>query len=206
MDEKLRREMIFKVLGWGTFVYLIVVGYSINQSGLFEFRSDTRQDVVDSKGKLHKAFEELENAQFERADQLESEARESNDRITRRVAEAKASPEDAMEAKDREKKEQPREDKFSDAAKLKVEAAQLRMDVFLAREQRMDSHQRAQGLIGGALFYGLVLYPVLVWGVYKRTDPGVGTEKDVIPLKWALVYAFAMGILTCVVAYRTAMN
>ena len=199
--------MIIKVLGWGTFVYLIVVGYSINQSGLFEFRPDTRQDVVDAKGKTHQAFENLERAKFERADQLESEARALSDGIVQPATETKASTEGAMEAKDPGKKERSREEKLSDAAKLKIEAAQLRMEVYLAREQRKDSHQRAQGLIFGAFIFGLVMYPLLVWGTYKRTDPGGGsTERDVIPLKWALAYAFAMGLLTILVAYRTAMN
>lgn len=43
MDENLksdnlkyRREMIFKVLAWGTFVLLLVWGYSLTQSHLFE--------------------------------------------------------------------------------------------------------------------------------------------------------------------------
>jgi hypothetical protein len=46
MDEKSksRYETTLKVLGWGMAVYLLVLGYSITQSGLFELRTDSTEE------------------------------------------------------------------------------------------------------------------------------------------------------------------
>ena len=46
MDDKSksRYETTLKVLGWGMTVYLLILGYSITQSGLFELRSASLEE------------------------------------------------------------------------------------------------------------------------------------------------------------------
>lgn len=200
MDEKLkhRREVIFKVLAWGTFVYLIVVGYSINQSGLFEFQSDEKrklrdEQALDSTKRERLVFKELDDVKLKRANQLEEQA-------------ANAEPTPTPNAPARVAENNLGETKPPDPSKLRVEAAQLRMDVYLSREERDDGRDRAAGLMFGALAYSL-LYPFVVWKVYTRTDPGEELkEKDVFTVRMALVYAIGMGFLTCIVAFMTALR
>lgn len=47
MDDKskARYETTLKVLGWGMTVYLLILGYSITQSGLFELRADSTEET-----------------------------------------------------------------------------------------------------------------------------------------------------------------
>lgn len=182
MDEKLkfRHETIFKVLAWGTVIYFLVMGYSVNQSGLFEWQAP---DVS--------VFKDLDGAKKEQATRLDSEATKLEASITRNVAEV-IGPE--------------QKDRASEAAKLRVEAAQLRADIYLAQEERKDGRERAKGLIIGAFVYSL-MYPIVVWLVYKRTglDKGV-TEKDVVPLGVAIAYSIFMSIATCWTALATALR
>jgi hypothetical protein len=165
MDEKLkyRRELIFKVLAWGTFVLLLVWGYSLTQSNLFELkRAATEEAELETK---------LEIARNNQAEQLEREAATANN---------------------------------SNSAKSRVEAAQIRVDNYLAKEVRYDQQRRAVGLVIGAFIYCMI-YPILVWFVYKRTELGAGaTEKDVVPLWAALVYAIVISLSTFITAFLIA--
>ena len=152
MDENLkyRRELIFKVLAWGTIVLLIVWGYSLTQSSLFELKGAENEEAA-----------------------LETELE---------IATAQ----------------------LNNNAKEKVDAAQLRLENYRAKKVRDDSKWRAVGLIIGASIYCMI-YPILVWLVYKRTDPGVGTtEKDIVPLRAALIYAMVMSLSTFITAFLTA--
>jgi hypothetical protein len=158
MDENLkyRREIIFKVLAWGTFILFLVWGYSLTQSNSFELWAPYEQ----SFGK----FVEARNIQ---ANQLDTAA--------------------------------------NSTPAQKVEAAQIRLDLQLAKELRMDSQRRAIGLICGALFY-CILYPIIGWGVYKRTALGDGTsDKDVaFSSGHALIFAIGMSLATFITAFLTA--
>lgn len=60
MDEKLkyRRELIFKVLSWGTIVYLLVLGYAVNQSSLFEMKPAASEEI-DLEVKKKRQVEQL---------------------------------------------------------------------------------------------------------------------------------------------------
>jgi hypothetical protein len=60
MDGAARREVIFKVLGWGTIVYILIIGFALDKHALFELRSPpasarlqqaqrTHADALDSK-------------------------------------------------------------------------------------------------------------------------------------------------------------
>jgi hypothetical protein len=180
MDEKLkfRRETIIKVLTWGTVIYFLVLGYSVNQSGFFEWHAPDVQ-----------VFKDLDDAKKEQARRLESEATKLEASTPRNVA----------EGVDAEPK-----DKASEAAKRRVEAAQLRVDVYLAQEERKDGKERAKGLIIGAFVFSL-MYPIVVWLVYKRTGTGA-TEKDVVPQGVAIAYAIFMSIATCWTALATALQ
>lgn len=158
MDENLkyRREMIFKVLAWGTFVLLLVWGYSLTQSNSFELLAP-----------YEKNFRSLVKARTDEAKEIEDTAKTHADR---------------------------------------VKAAQMRLDIHLAEELRNDSQRRAIGLICGALIY-CVIYPVVVWGVYKRTALSNGdTDKDVaFPPKHALIFAIVMSLATFMTAFLTAL-
>lgn len=163
MDEetRARREIIFKVLGWGGVVYLLVTGFALNQHSLFELNPPERN-------------EQLYETQISHADALD---RQSN----------------AL-----------RETDPVGAAKLRVDAAKIRVEVGEARKDQSDSWYRAAGLIVAVVIYS-VAYPLIVWLVYTRTDSGgTLTESDPIPLRLALVYAIAMGLLTSVAALTTA--
>lgn len=180
MDEKVRfrHETIFKVLAWGTVIYFLVLGYSVHESGLFEWHAP-----------YVPVFEDLDKAKNEQATRLDSEARELEDSI-------RGNPAEVVDAQQK--------NKASEAAKLKVEAAQLRTEIYLAQEERKDGHERARGLVIAAFVYS-VTYPVIVWLVYKRTRTGV-TEKDVVPGAVAVAYAIFMSIATCVTALMTALR
>ena len=161
MDEavKYRREVTFRVLAWGTFVLLVVWGYSLTQSDLFELRDPAPEET------------QLEIAKYNQAEQLIREAGAANTSIS---------------------------------ARSKVEAAQIQLDVYLAKEVREDRKRRAVGLIIGAFVYCLV-YPVAVWFVYKRAEAGTGAaEKDVLPQTLALLYAIGMSVSTFCTAFLTA--
>jgi hypothetical protein len=158
MDENLkyRREMIFKVLAWGTFVLFLVWGYSLTQSNSFELLAP-----------YEKNFRNLVQARTDEAKEIEDTAKTHADR---------------------------------------VKAAQMRLDIHLAEELRDDSQRRAIGLICGTLIY-CVIYPILVWGVYKRTAPGdCTTDKDVaFSLRHALIFAIIMSLATFITAFLTAL-
>lgn len=38
-NDRIRRELILKVLGWGTVVYFLLTGYALNQHELFELKA-----------------------------------------------------------------------------------------------------------------------------------------------------------------------
>ena len=170
MDDtrKFRHEMIFKVLAWGTVIYFFVLGYSVNQSGLFEWHAPDVQ-----------VFKDVDEAKKEQATRLETEAKKLED--------------------SQQKKNEPYE-----VGKRRVEAAQLRMEIYLAQEERKDGRERAKGLIIAAFVYSIA-YPIVVWLVYKRTGTGV-TDKDVIPVGVAVPYAILMSIATCWTALATALR
>ena len=170
MDEtqKSRHDMILKVLAWGTVIYFFVLGYSVNQSGLFEWHAPDVQ-----------VFKDVDRAKEEQATRLETEAKTLED--------------------SEQKKAEP-----SEVGKRRVEAAQLRMENYLAQEERKDGRERAKGLIIAAFVYSL-MYPVVVWLVYKRTGTGV-TGKDVVPVGVAVAYAIFMSIATCWTALATALR
>jgi len=160
MDENLKykREMIFKVLAWGSFVLLLVWGYSLTQSNSFELWAPYEQNFLNFV-----------------------EARESHANAL--DGPANSTPDD------------------------KAKAAQIRLDNHLAKELRQDSQDRAIGLICGALIY-CIIYPIVVWVVYKRTALGDGaTDKDVaFPLKYALIFAIGVSLATFITAFLTAWN
>jgi hypothetical protein len=62
MDGDARREVILKVLGWGTVVYFLIIGFALDKHALFELRSPPG-----SAG--------LQRAQLAHADALDSKAR-----------------------------------------------------------------------------------------------------------------------------------
>lgn len=158
MDENLkyRREMIFKVLAWGTFVLFLVWGYALTQSNLFELCAPYEDN-----------FEKLVQVQTDEASELTINAKTHAEKIA---------------------------------------AAQKQLDIHLAKELRYDSRRRAIGLICGALIYCLI-YPIVVWGAYKRTSLGDGaTDKDIVfPLKYALMYAIVISLATFINALSTAL-
>ena len=158
MDENLkyRREMIFKVLAWGTFVLFLVWGYSLTQSDSFELFAPYEPH-----------FGKLVKTKTDQANEIENTAKNHAERVN---------------------------------------AAQIKLDIHLAEELRKDSQRRAIGLICGALIY-CIIYPIVVWGVYKRTSLGDGTtDKDVVfPLKYALMYAIIISLATFINALSTAL-
>lgn len=67
MEEtaRLRLELILRLLGWGTIVYFLIIGFALNQHGMFELRSapgadslrraqETQAEILDRRGdQLH---------------------------------------------------------------------------------------------------------------------------------------------------------
>jgi len=43
---KAKHEMMTKILGWGTVIYLIVLGYSFDQHAMFEYCPNKKQEIV----------------------------------------------------------------------------------------------------------------------------------------------------------------
>ncbi|SNS63690.1 hypothetical protein [Actinomadura mexicana] len=39
MDGAARRELVLRVLGWGTIVYFLIIGFALDEHALFELRS-----------------------------------------------------------------------------------------------------------------------------------------------------------------------
>jgi hypothetical protein len=157
-------EIIFKVLGWGTAIHLLVIGYSLDKSALFELQAPKE-----------KGFLQVDEAKKKHTEQLEIEA-------------------DSI----------PNSDKSPEAAELRVQAAEMRAAVHRDQEEQNDGWFRAVGLMVGVFIYCLI-YPVLVWLVYKRTETGGGAaEKDVVPLGAALTYGISISLATFYIAVATA--
>lgn len=156
--QKYRRDIILKVLTWGTAVYLIAWGYSLTQSSLFELQPSP-QVVLDQENERKNLVNALRN---------EANANDSN------------------------------------SAKKRVEAAKIEVDNYLENEIRSDNYRRAFGLIAMTLIY-CIGYIVLVWQVYERVYPDEA-KTDIIPKKWAMIYAIFMSFSTLFTACSTAYN
>ncbi|GAA4232946.1 hypothetical protein GCM10022254_34220 [Actinomadura meridiana] len=62
MDGDARREVILKVLGWGTVVYFLIIGFALDKHALFELKSPP-------------GSARLQQAQLAHADALDSKSR-----------------------------------------------------------------------------------------------------------------------------------
>lgn len=156
---KYRREIIFKVLSWGTIVWLLVWSYSLNQSGLFEWNSPTALETELNMAKKAQAAQRLDDLNKVNANVIQ----------------------------------------------LRADIAAINVDVAKAEEEQKDKNRRGFGLILAAAFYAF-FYPLIVWTVYKRTDPGKEIPKDdLFSLKEAMSYAIYMGISTLVIALLIAV-
>jgi hypothetical protein len=74
MDENLkyRREMIFKVLAWGTFVLLLVWGYSLTQSNSFELLAPYEENFKNFVAARTEEANEIEKAAKTHADKVKA--------------------------------------------------------------------------------------------------------------------------------------
>ena len=85
------------------------------------------------------------------------------------------------------------------AARLNVEAAELRAAVRLLRDERGDAELRAYGLILLVTAFA-ILWPVVLRTLYGRL------LQEIIPPRWAAIsYSIVLGLLTTVIAWMTAI-
>lgn len=175
-NPKLRREIIFKVLGWGTIVYFLVLGYSMDPSGLFELRIP--QQAVD-----------LQRAKLDEAAQLEK----TLDQIP--------IPDSSKPAAEDKKVETVEETKAK-VAETKAKVAKLRLEAHRLEEEWRDGWSRAVGLIAGTALYA-VIFPVVVFFAYKKVYPEAA-KTDLIPMRIAIPCAVIMSALTLGIALLVA--